>query len=174
MEELVRRRAELSLLVVDAHDLARWAPTRPDLVTPNVAEAAALLGVPVLADDRIATFTARRDALLAGSGAGAVALTADRDGALVLTADADEGVHRTWTAPVPDLQAAGAGDAFVAALTLGTQAGLAAAAAVEFAQAAAEVAVAGSGYFGVQRCCAGRPAGQAPVSPQWPMASWSE
>ena len=145
VEALIRRRAELSLLVVDAHVLARWAPTRPDLVTPNVAEAAALLGVPMPADDRIAAFTARRAALLAASGAGSVVLTADRDGALLLTGDSDEGVHRTWTAPVPELRTAGAGDAFVAALTLGTQAGLAPAAAVEFAQAAAEVAVAGPG-----------------------------
>ncbi|HEX2300078.1 MAG TPA: D-glycero-beta-D-manno-heptose 1-phosphate adenylyltransferase, partial [Pseudonocardiaceae bacterium] len=145
VRELIRRRSDLSLLVVDAHDLARWAPTQPDVVTPNAAEAAALLGIPLPTQDRMAAFAARRDALLAVSGAGTVALTADRDGALLLTGDADEGVHRTWTVPVPELQAAGAGDAFVAALTLGIRAGLGPPAAVEFAQAAAEVAVAGAG-----------------------------
>jgi rfaE bifunctional protein nucleotidyltransferase chain/domain/rfaE bifunctional protein kinase chain/domain len=144
-EELSRRRAELALLVVDAHELGGWAPLRPDLVTPNVAEAAVLLDSPPLSlapggGDRITRFAARREALLAATGAESVALTADRDGALLLTGSAGV-VHRTWAEPAPELQAAGAGDAFVAALTLGTVTGLEPASAIELAQAAADVAV---------------------------------
>ena len=144
-EELSRRRAELALLVVDAHDLAPWAALRPDLVTPNVTEAARLLGIPVPDRDRIAAFGSRREELLEASGAGAVALTADRDGALLLTHAAEGGTHRTWTQPAPEHRASGAGDSFVAGLTLGTTAGLEPASAVELAQAAAEVAVARPG-----------------------------
>ena len=51
--ELARRRGDLALLVVDAHHLAPWAALRPDLVTPNVVEAAALLGEPAPVADRI-------------------------------------------------------------------------------------------------------------------------
>ncbi|MBO0869201.1 MAG: D-glycero-beta-D-manno-heptose 1-phosphate adenylyltransferase, partial [Micromonosporaceae bacterium] len=40
---LVAQRGRTGLLAVDAHDPARWAPTRPDLVTPSFAEALRLL-----------------------------------------------------------------------------------------------------------------------------------
>ncbi|MEN3308249.1 MAG: D-glycero-beta-D-manno-heptose-7-phosphate kinase, partial [Micromonosporaceae bacterium] len=45
--DLLRRyRPRPPLLAVDAHDLRRFAALRPDLVTPSLAEAAHLLGVP--------------------------------------------------------------------------------------------------------------------------------
>lgn len=139
--ELARCRDELALLVVDAHELSGWAPLHPDLVTPNVAEAARLLSIPTPDRDRIAVLGSRREQLLAASGADAVALTADRDGALLLTAQAEGGEHRTWTEPAPEQHASGAGDSFVAGLTLGMIAGLEPGSAVELAQAAADVAV---------------------------------
>jgi len=142
--ELQRRRAELRLLVVDAHDLAPWAGLRPDLVTPNVAEAARLLGEPEPVTDRIEAFAARRDQLLAASGAHAVVLTADRDGAVLLTGEVPL-AHRTWADPAPEQHASGAGDSFVAALTVATATGLEPGSAIELAQAAADVAVARPG-----------------------------
>lgn len=142
--ELARRRGDLALLVVDAHHLAPWAALRPDLVTPNVVEAAALLGEPAPAADRIGALSARRDELLAASGAAAVVLTADRDGAVLLGTEAPR-AHRTWADPAPERRASGAGDSFVAGLTLATAMGLEPASAIELAQAAADVAVASPG-----------------------------
>ena len=93
------------LCVVDAHDASTWASLRPDLVTPNAAEAERLLGAPLRSagppapphgqvpapagrDDRAtATATDRAEAvtrhaatLLAATGARAVVVTLDRDG----------------------------------------------------------------------------------------------
>lgn len=140
LHELARRREELRLLVVDAHDLAPWAPLHPDLVTPNVTEAAGLLGAPVPDVGRLDALGARRDELLAASGAGTVVLTGDRDGAALLTGDPPR-THRTWADPAPERRASGAGDSFVAGLTLGIAIGLEPASAIELAQAAADVAV---------------------------------
>lgn len=138
--ELARRRDGLGLLVVDAHDLAPWAPLRPDLVTPNVTEAAGLLGAPLPDSERLDTLGARRDELLTASGASTVVLTGDREGAALLTADPPR-THRTWAEPAPERRASGAGDSFVAGLTLAITVGLEPASAIELAQAAADVAV---------------------------------
>ncbi len=138
--ELAGRRDELDLLVVDAHDLAPWASLRPDLVTPNVTEAAALLGTPVPDGERLDALGARREELLAASGASTVVLTGDREGAALLTGNPPR-THRTWADPAPERRASGAGDSFVAGLTLGITVGLEPASAIELAQAAADVAV---------------------------------
>ena len=139
-EALRALRSTFALLVVDAHRPDRWAPLRPDLVTPNAAEAASLLGEPIPKDGRQPEFLgARRAELRAATGAAAVAVTLDRDGAVLL--DGDDPVHRTWARPAPDRHTAGAGDTFCAALTVGLCCGLPAVLAVELAQAAADVVV---------------------------------
>lgn len=140
LRELARRRDELNLLVVDAHDLEPWASLRPDLVTPNVNEAAGLLGAPAPEGARLDTLSARRDDLLASSGAATVVLTGDHEGAALLT-NAPPRTHRTWADPAPERRASGAGDSFVAGLTLALAVGLEPASAIELAQAAADVAV---------------------------------
>lgn len=127
-------------LVVDAHDPARWAPARPDVVTPNAGEAATLLGRS-LGDDRVASVEAAGPELRERSGAGAVVVTLDRDGALLLPEDRDAPAHRTFARPAPDANTCGAGDTFTAALVLALAAGTPAATAVELAQAAADVVV---------------------------------
>jgi D-beta-D-heptose 7-phosphate kinase / D-beta-D-heptose 1-phosphate adenosyltransferase len=131
------------LLVVDAHDLAPWAVVAPDLVTPNAREAFGLL-------DRTPPQTARVDAvhaaaeqLVARTGAAQVVVTLDAEGAVLL--DASGPLHRTTADPVLDKQAAGAGDTFVAALTLARAGGVDLPAALELAQAAADVVVHRSG-----------------------------
>lgn len=133
-------RPGLPLLVVDAHHPGRWARLRPDLVTPNAAEAESLLGEPIPKDGRQPEFlAARRARLREATGARAVAVTLDRDGAVLL--DGDQPVHRTWARPAPDNHTAGAGDTFCAALTVGLCCELTPMLAVELAQAAADVVV---------------------------------
>jgi len=128
------------LTVVDAHDPLPWAPLRPDLVTPNAQEAARLLGIRLTAGPgRPAAMTRHRGALLSATGAEAVVVTLDRDGTVLFSADG--GTHRTWARPAAEKQASGAGDTFVAALTLARSAGLPLTASLDLAQAAADVVV---------------------------------
>jgi D-beta-D-heptose 7-phosphate kinase/D-beta-D-heptose 1-phosphate adenosyltransferase len=132
------------LAVVDAHDPRAWAALRPDLATPNAQEAAEMLGVRLPAgSERPAVMTARREELLKATGAKAVVVTLDREGTVLLPAVGD--VHRTWARPVPEKQASGAGDTFVAALTLARAASLPLTTSVDLAQAAADVVVHHSG-----------------------------
>ena len=138
--ELLGRSGERSFrLVVDAHDPARWAPARPDVVTPNAGEVATLLGRS-LGDDRVASAEAAGPELRERSGAAAVVVTLDRDGALLLPEDRTP-AHRTFARPAPEANTCGAGDTFTAALVLALAAGTPAATAVELAQAAADVVV---------------------------------
>ncbi|MCC3289612.1 D-glycero-beta-D-manno-heptose 1-phosphate adenylyltransferase [Arthrobacter sp. zg-Y1110] len=128
------------LTVVDAHDAAGWADLSPDLVTPNAAEAAQLLGGPkLLGPDRAAAVRTAAPDLLAAAGAAAAAVTLDRDGAAVIGADG--GFHRTWARPAAEKQASGAGDTFVACLTLARAAGLPLSTAAGLAQNAADIVV---------------------------------
>ena len=139
LERLRRIRQQVSLLVVDAHEPARWAGLRPDVVTPNAAEAAAVLGEPVSRNRQLEFLDRHRARLLRRTGARTAAVTLDRDGAVLL--DADRPAHRTWARPAPDNHTAGAGDTFCAALTVALAGGLPPVVAVELAQAAADVVV---------------------------------
>jgi rfaE bifunctional protein nucleotidyltransferase chain/domain len=128
-------------VVVDAHDLTRWAALHPDLVTPNAGETAALLGTELgTGSDRVRTVVAARADVLARSGARAAVVTLDRDGTVLLEPGSDQG-FRTRATPASEQQASGAGDTFCAAATvaLAVQAPLRDAVAV--AQAAADVVV---------------------------------
>lgn len=128
------------LVVVDSHDPRPWAPLRPDLVTPNAQEAARLLDVRLPdGPDRADTVTGQAPALLAATGAAAVVVTLDRDGTVLIRADG--ATHRTWARPAAEKQASGAGDTFVAALTLARSAGLPLTASLDLAQSAADVVV---------------------------------
>lgn len=128
------------LTVVDAHDPAVWAPLRPDLITPNAAEAARLLGIrPPDGAGRAEAYAAHADALLRESGARSAVVTLDRDGTVLLAADGS--VHRTWARPAAEKQASGAGDTFVACLTLARAAGLPLTTASDLAQNAADIVV---------------------------------
>ncbi len=136
-------------IVVDAHDVARWAPLRPDLVTPNAGEAATLLGRAL--PDGAARADALADAaaeVLEAAGAAAAIVTLDRDGTVLLeTRDDGEAAvtHRTHARPAPEHQATGAGDTFVAAAAVALAVGAGPAAAADFAQRAADVVVARPG-----------------------------
>ncbi|WP_346051760.1 D-glycero-beta-D-manno-heptose 1-phosphate adenylyltransferase [Amycolatopsis dongchuanensis] len=141
---VAKAREELPLVVVDAHDCSRWREITPDLVTPNAGEAARLLDISLPENGKRAELFERRRADLAEvTGAKAVVVTLDRDGALLLAPDAPG--YRTWADPVPESQASGAGDTFVAALCLGAAASLPLTASMELAQAAACIVVGKSG-----------------------------
>ncbi|KRF03980.1 cytidyltransferase [Arthrobacter sp. Soil782] len=135
-----------ALTVVDAHDPRPWSDLSPAIVTPNAQEAARLLGTAfpsTAAGERVDLVTEHREELFAATGAGAVVVTLDRDGTVLL---AEEGqAHRTWARPASEKQASGAGDTFVACLTAGRAAGMPMSAALDLAQAAADVVVGRAG-----------------------------
>ncbi|HKU02833.1 MAG TPA: D-glycero-beta-D-manno-heptose 1-phosphate adenylyltransferase [Arthrobacter sp.] len=128
------------LVVVDAHDPRPWAALQPDLVTPNSQETARLLDrrLPE-GQDRVEAVGGASADLLASTGARAVVVTLDRDGTVLLTPDGVR--HRTWARPAAEKQASGAGDTFVAALTLARAAGLPLTASLDLAQSAADIVV---------------------------------
>ncbi|MFZ6992004.1 D-glycero-beta-D-manno-heptose 1-phosphate adenylyltransferase [Curtobacterium sp. RRHDQ66] len=136
-----------AVVVVDAHDLRGWHDLRPDLVTPNAAETAALLGSDLgQGADRAGAVIAAHGDVLRVTGARAAAVTLDRDGSVLLVAGAGTGTgngtgHRTRATPASEQQASGAGDTFCAAASIALAAGCDARAAVAFAQAAADVVV---------------------------------
>jgi rfaE bifunctional protein nucleotidyltransferase chain/domain/rfaE bifunctional protein kinase chain/domain len=132
---LRERRDGLGLFAVDAHDLRRWRPTGPDLVTPNLDEAARLLGGPAPAAGRIDWTTDALPAVREAAGAGTAAVTLDVDGSLVL--DSEGALYRTATAPGPLANSSGAGDSYLAGFVLALLAGAGPAAASQIAQGAA-------------------------------------
>jgi rfaE bifunctional protein nucleotidyltransferase chain/domain/rfaE bifunctional protein kinase chain/domain len=140
---LDRRRDRIRLLAVDAHDLRRWARTRPDLVTPNIDEAARLLGVRAPVRSRIDWATEQLPAIREAAGAGIAALTLDVDGSLIL--DGSGALYRTATNPGPAAHSAGAGDSYLAGFVLAALAGAGPAVASQIAQGAAGSALAEPG-----------------------------
>ncbi|WP_336660716.1 PfkB family carbohydrate kinase [Leucobacter sp. USHLN153] len=142
-DALIERLAALprpKLLVVDAHDPARWAALRPDAITPNAGETERLLGASLGSGEaRVAAADAARAKLQARSGAQAVVVTLDRTGTVLL--DGELPPHRTRARAAPEQQASGAGDVFVSALSVARAAGAPMADAVDLAQLAAEIAV---------------------------------
>jgi D-beta-D-heptose 7-phosphate kinase/D-beta-D-heptose 1-phosphate adenosyltransferase len=142
--------------VVDAHDPSRWAALQPDLVTPNAAEAARLAGSEVGPGRRVEWAREAAQLVLAKTRARNVVVTLDREGTVLIertgvTEDSNPfeitggepavRAHRTWAHPVPNKQASGGGDTFVAALTVARASGLPLRLSAELAQVAADVAV---------------------------------
>ncbi|HEY0575961.1 MAG TPA: D-glycero-beta-D-manno-heptose 1-phosphate adenylyltransferase [Pseudonocardia sp.] len=140
--ELLRRcRDRIGLLVVDAHRPTRWAPARPDVVTPNAAEAAGVLEQPLPAD-RVAFLVGERSRLVERCAAASVVVTLDRDGAVLVPADPAVDVRHVSTVPAPESRACGAGDVFAATLTAALACRVELGVALRLAQAAAESAIA--------------------------------
>src|SRR4051794_12325823 len=143
LAELARR--DPRPLVVDARDPSRYRSLPVTAVKPNYAEAARLLGEaerrgPLL---REAQVLAAADRLHDATGARIVAVTLDRDGVLVL--EQGQRPYRTSARPQSNGSAAGAGDTFVASLTLALLAGASTPEAAELAAVAASVVVARPG-----------------------------
>ncbi|MDP9737053.1 D-glycero-beta-D-manno-heptose 1-phosphate adenylyltransferase [Curtobacterium sp. 260] len=128
-------------VVVDAHDLTRWADLHPDLVTPNAGETAGLLGRDLGAGSaRVPVVVDARQEVLARSGARAAVVTLDRDGTVLLEPGADQ-AFRTRATPASEQQASGAGDTFCAAATVALAVRAPLRDAIAVAQAAADVVV---------------------------------
>lgn len=143
-ELLGAHRLDVPLLAVDAHDLAPWAAVGPDLVTPNRAEAARVLGRE--ADKNPGGgFDRDRDRgqLLRCTGAAIVAVTLDAEGSVVLSLDGE--TVATAAPPAPVAHAAGAGGAYLAGFVLGRLAGAGLAEAADVAQRCASMAIRGVG-----------------------------
>ncbi|MGK9221270.1 D-glycero-beta-D-manno-heptose 1-phosphate adenylyltransferase [Microbacterium sp. SA156] len=142
-DEVVEALARLPrppLRVVDAHDAARWRRAEPDVITPNAAEAERLVGAELgTGEERVERAAAVADRLRAAAGAGAAVVTLDRSGTVLLRPGHPP--VRTRAHPTPEKQASGAGDVFVAALTVAVASGAPLPVATELAQAAADVAV---------------------------------
>ncbi len=128
-----------TVFVVDAHNVKPWAPLGADVTTPNWQEALHLLQLPAPQSSRADWVLEHREALLAASQAGSVVVTLDREGTVL--ADGKNRTHRTWARPVSEMQAAGAGDTFAAALTLALACGVPLSTAMDLAQMAADIAV---------------------------------
>ncbi len=127
-------------VLVDAHDVRRWARVRPEVVTPNWEETAGILRLdPGLTGPlRIEQVRAGADLLREATGSTYVVATLDGDGALLVAPDA---VRHVPTRRVDAPHSAGAGDALTAALALGLAVGADLTDALELAVAAATVVV---------------------------------
>ncbi|MFK3981494.1 D-glycero-beta-D-manno-heptose 1-phosphate adenylyltransferase [Micromonospora sp. NPDC050397] len=93
--------------------------------------------------DRAGVARARLAEIRERTGADVVAVTLDTDGAIVGGADGEH--RRSHTTPVPASHAVGAGDAYLAAMTLALAAGAPLPTAAQLAQLAATTTVAGTG-----------------------------
>ncbi|WP_295855607.1 D-glycero-beta-D-manno-heptose 1-phosphate adenylyltransferase [uncultured Microbacterium sp.] len=130
--------ARPGLVLVDAHDVARWAMLRPDVVTPNALEAERLLGELLTPPrrDAVASAAAR---ILSAAGSATAVVTLDAEGTVVL--EGGRATGRTRAVPAAEQHASGAGDTFAAALALALCVGVSLPDAAAFAQRAAYVVV---------------------------------
>ena len=133
------RQASPRPLVADGKDLALYQDLQPTAIKPNYEELIRLLGAPPAGAHRIEAVASFGERVLEVTGASIAAVTLDREGALVF--ERGRPPHRTYAHPVSDSRAAGAGDTFVAALTLALAAGAETPAAAEIASAAANIVV---------------------------------
>jgi D-beta-D-heptose 7-phosphate kinase/D-beta-D-heptose 1-phosphate adenosyltransferase len=146
IDGLVRLAArEEKVIVVDSrHRLPRFRALAPTAVKPNFEETRELLPqADLTGETRAASVAVHAERLLALTGARLVAATLDNEGTVLI--EGGGVVHRVFSRPVHARNAAGAGDTFVAALTLALAAGSPGRAAGEIASAAAAVAIAKDG-----------------------------
>lgn len=129
------------VLVVDAHDLLAYRGIEVTAIKPNYEEAIRLLGPRAVGRSRLRAdaVAPHGERLLELTGAQVAAVTLDTEGALVF--ERGRPAYRTYARPALHSRAAGAGDTFVAALTLALAAGGHTPAAAELASAAAAIVV---------------------------------
>lgn len=129
------------LIAVDARDLARYARVGVTAVKPNFAEALQLAGVaPDRAErPRAEVASAIGEAILDRTGSRIAAITLDADGALVV--ERGRRPCRTVATPADQARTAGAGDTYLAGLTLALATGASTRTAAEIAACAAGVVV---------------------------------
>lgn len=145
---LAQRRDDLPVLAVDAHELGRWRDVRPTVVKPNFAEASKLIRAQrgdqhaeITGNGRLSIIERHGELILDGTGAGITAVTLDLDGALVLGRSGRP--VRTPAREAPESHAVGAGDAYLAALTLALASSAQIEEAAGLAQLAADASIRG-------------------------------
>ncbi|MEV0394521.1 D-glycero-beta-D-manno-heptose 1-phosphate adenylyltransferase [Polymorphospora rubra] len=152
---LLAHRHSFDTVALDAHDLDAWRGLAPTVVTPSLGEAHAALrpgsgppsggppGPPGGSPDRVALAESYLPELRRRTGAEIVALTLDVDGAVV--SDGVGSPYRSHADAVPASHAVGAGDAYLAAITLALTTGVPAPVAGGIAQLAASRTLDGPG-----------------------------
>lgn len=139
MRALEARAHRSCVLTVDSRRLGEYRRARPTAVKPNYTEVCTLLGEPSRppGEERVEHVRSLETRVLDATGAHVAAVSMDVDGALVF----ERGVapYRTFTHPQPGSRASGAGDTFVAALTLALASGTGGQAAAEIAATASVV-----------------------------------
>lgn len=126
------------VIVADSKQLQAYAAVGVTAVKPNYGEATVLLNLPLLSGaTRVAQMTQAGQAVLSQTGAQLAAITLDVDGALIFMGDHPP--TRTLAQPAPSSHATGAGDTYVASLTLALAAGADANAAATLAGAATAI-----------------------------------
>ncbi len=133
------------IIVADSKHLDRYRDLDLTAVKPNYSQAAKLLKLEKVDElnGRVEQITQHGEHILDLANAQIAAITLDRDGALVF--ERGRPVYRTYARPAPHSAAAGAGDTFVAALTLALSAGTETPTATEIASAASSIVVQKSG-----------------------------
>lgn len=125
-------------LIVDARNPRRYRALQPALVKPNYEECLGLLGIPPRRrPERVAQISGRADALLAATGARAVAATLDADGVIVF--EPGQSPYRIPCIPRNENRTIGAGDCFTACAALALCSGATARTAAELAATAASI-----------------------------------
>jgi len=136
---LATRKRRRCVLTIDSRHLGDYRAARPTAVKPNYAEVCALLGEKQLGagDARVEQVLSLEERVLEATGATVAAVSMDVDGSIVF----ERGVtpYRTYAQPKPGSHASGAGDTFVAALTLALASGTGGQAAAEIAATASAV-----------------------------------
>ncbi|MGF1478068.1 MAG: D-glycero-beta-D-manno-heptose 1-phosphate adenylyltransferase [Cyanophyceae cyanobacterium] len=141
LSELQRQHPRV--VAVDSKQLAAYREVGVTAAKPNYAEAIQLLNLPVVEEERVSQLKTQGEPLLTRTGAKLVAVTLDREGALVF--ERDRSPIQTSATPTSNLQATGAGDTYISALTLALTANAPAAVAASLAAAATAVVVTAAG-----------------------------
>jgi D-beta-D-heptose 7-phosphate kinase / D-beta-D-heptose 1-phosphate adenosyltransferase len=145
------QREQPRVLVIDSrHRLPAYRHVGATAVKPNYEEVIELLGIePEVIGRRGEQIARHADDILARTGARIAAVTLDSEGAILV--ERGRAAYRTWAAPARHSCVVGAGDTFVAALTLALAAGAPTETVAALASASAAVVV---GKEGTATCSA--------------------
>lgn len=139
------QRKKENILVIDAKSLDKYSPIGATVAKPNYQELVTLLAItePAPNGHRAGQIKRYGQTLLKKTGTKYVAATMDSEGALLFQHGKEP--YRTFSKPVENTKAAGAGDTYVSALTLALASGASIEAAGEIAKSAAVVILQKSG-----------------------------
>jgi D-beta-D-heptose 7-phosphate kinase / D-beta-D-heptose 1-phosphate adenosyltransferase len=139
---LLQRRSP-RIVAVDAKNFGLYRELGIQAIKPNRGEALALLGGRANGSSDVEYLMLNGEKILDQTGASLAAVTLDRDGAVIL--ERGRTPHRVFARAPASASTAGAGDTYIAALTVALAAGASAPTAAEMAGAAADTVVAKDG-----------------------------